>query len=144
MAIQLNKVSYFRFSARRILHECNLLSANKLSLVNLTILIYPLENGAIMDIWRNIGRSDLAPLLGDPRYPAKPYTSNKMPGLVSPANIGDNYGLRFKTFYVVSSQKLRIGTTKYMVKVMARFTAVVLWKLKSIKEIRGIHDFTFS
>ncbi|CAB4003297.1 Hypothetical predicted protein [Paramuricea clavata] len=60
----------------------------------------PYENGAIMDIWRNIGRSDLAPLLADPRYPAKPYTSNKMPGLVSPANIGDNYGLRFKTFYV--------------------------------------------
>ena len=63
---------------------------------------YPLEKGAIMDIWRNIGGSSLAPLLADPRYPEKPYTSNKVLGLVSPAKIGDNYGLRLKTFYVVS------------------------------------------
>ena len=55
-----------------------------------------------MDIWKNIGGSTLAPMLADPRYPEKPYTSNKVPELVSPAKIGDNYGLRLKTFYVVS------------------------------------------
>lgn len=55
-----------------------------------------------MDIWRNIGGSTLAPMLTDPRYPEKPYTSNKVPGLASLASIGDNYGLRLKTFYVVS------------------------------------------
>ena len=75
--------------------------------VNLQVLvafpIYPLDKGAIMDIWRNIGGSALAPLLADPNYPEKPYTSNKVTGLVSPANIGNNYGLRLKAFYVVSS-----------------------------------------
>ena len=55
-----------------------------------------------MDIWRNIGGSSLAPLLANSRYPEKPSTSNMVPGLVSPSNIGDNYGLRLKTFYVVS------------------------------------------
>ena len=55
-----------------------------------------------MEIWRNIGGSILAPLLANPRYPGKPYTSNKVTGMVSPVNIGDNYGLRLKAFYLVS------------------------------------------
>ena len=65
-------------------------------------IIYYTEKGAIMDIWRNIGGGSLAPLLADPRYPEKPYTSNKVLKLVSLDWIGDNYGLRLKTFYVVS------------------------------------------
>ena len=68
----------------------------------LTSSNYPLEKGALMDIWRNIGGSSLAPLLANPRYPEKPSSSNMVPGLASPAFIGDNYGLRLKTFYVVS------------------------------------------
>jgi hypothetical protein len=76
--------------------------SKKFDTVKLPGIIYPLEKGAIMEIWRNIAGNDLATLLADPRYPAKPYSSEKIPGLVSPANIGDNYGLRFKTYYVVS------------------------------------------
>ena len=54
-----------------------------------------------MDIWRNIGGTALAPLLTDTRYPQKPSASNKVLRLVSPVNVGNNYGLRLKTFYVV-------------------------------------------
>ena len=61
-----------------------------------------------MDIWRNIGGSSLASLLSNPRYPEKPYTSNNIPVLASPATNGDNYGLRLKTYYVVSSQRVWI------------------------------------
>ena len=55
-----------------------------------------------MDIWVNIGGNSLATLLGNPRYPGKPSISNMVPGLVSPVNVGNVYGLRLKTFYVVS------------------------------------------
>lgn len=60
-----------------------------------------LEKGATMDIWINIGGSSLATLLANPRYPEKPSTSNMVQGLVSPPNIGNDYGLRLKTFYLV-------------------------------------------
>ena len=59
-----------------------------------------------MDIWRKIRGTALARLLTNRRYPGRPHTSNKVLGLVSPANIGNRYGLRLKTFYVVSSLKL--------------------------------------
>ena len=55
-----------------------------------------------MDIWRRISGNNLAALLSHPRYPDKPSTSNKVTGLTSPPKIGDNYGLRLKTYYVVS------------------------------------------
>ena len=69
--------------------------------IPLTSSNYPLEKGGTMDIWRNIGGTALAPLLTDPRYPQKPSASNKVLGLVSPVNVGNNYGLRLTTFYVV-------------------------------------------
>ena len=59
-----------------------------------------------MDIWRNIGGTALASLLTDPRYPQKPSASNKILKLVSPVNVGNNYGLRLKNFYVV--RKVRV------------------------------------
>ena len=62
-----------------------------------------LEKGAIMDTWRSISGNNLAKLFANWRYPANPHTSNKVPGLVSLANVGDNYGLRLKTVYVVST-----------------------------------------
>ena len=62
---------------------------------------YPLEKGGTMDIWRNIGGTALAPLLTNPRYPQRPSASNKVLKLVSPVNVGNNYGLRLTTFYLV-------------------------------------------
>ena len=70
--------------------------------ITLTYSHYPSEKGATMDIWVNIGGNSLATLLGNPRYPGKPSISNMVPGLVSPVNVGNVYGLRLKTFYVVS------------------------------------------
>ena len=69
--------------------------------IPLTSSNYLLEKGGTMDIWRNIGGTALAPLQTDSRYPQKPSASNKVLGLVSPVNVGNNYGLRLKTFYVV-------------------------------------------
>ena len=54
-----------------------------------------------METWNNIPGDNLVSLTSDPRFPAKPDSSQKLESLVSPMNIGDNYGLRLKTYYVV-------------------------------------------
>lgn len=55
-----------------------------------------------METWNGISGDNLAQLSSDPRFPAKPDSSKKLESLVSPMNIRDNYGLRLKTYYVVS------------------------------------------
>ena len=55
-----------------------------------------------METWNNIPGVELSRLMSDPRFPLKPDSSKKLESLVSPMNIGDNYGLKLTSFYVVS------------------------------------------
>jgi hypothetical protein len=56
-----------------------------------------------MEVYNNIPGVTLNRLLYNKKFRAKtPDATKKIPGLVSPMNVGDNYGLRLTTYYVVS------------------------------------------
>ena len=56
-----------------------------------------------MQMWTRIGSHHLNTLLRNPRYRSnKPDMTIKLPGLKSPVNIDDNYGLRLTAYYKVS------------------------------------------
>ena len=62
-----------------------------------------LENGVTMEVYNNIGGTTLNRLLYNKKFRSKtPDSTKKIPSLVSPMNIGDKYGLRLTTYYVVS------------------------------------------
>ena len=54
-----------------------------------------------MQMWTRIGSHHLNTLLRNRRFPRKPDTTINIPGLKSPINIDDNYGLRLTAYYRV-------------------------------------------
>ena len=59
-------------------------------------------HGVRMDIWYGIkGTNGLRSLEQDQRYPDKPDSSKTIENMASPLNMGDNYGLRLRAYYVV-------------------------------------------
>ena len=55
-----------------------------------------------MDIWYGIqGTNGLGSLEQDQRYPDKPDSSITIENMASPLNMGDNYGLRLRAYYLV-------------------------------------------
>ena len=56
-----------------------------------------------MQMWTRIGSNNLNTLLRNSRYPRRPDMTINVPGLKSPVNIGDNYGLRLTAYYRVKS-----------------------------------------
>ena len=63
-----------------------------------------------MQMWTKIGSHHLNALLNNPRYKRRraDVTIN-VPGLKSPVNIDDNYGLRLTTYYRVSVYNERVN-----------------------------------
>jgi hypothetical protein len=59
-----------------------------------------------MQMWTKIGSHHLNNLLRNRRYPNKPDVSINVPGLKSPVNMDDNYGLRLTTYYRVRKNYL--------------------------------------
>ena len=55
-----------------------------------------------MDIWYSIKGAGLKSLEEDVRYPDKPDSTKTVENMASPLNMGDNYGLRLRTYFVVS------------------------------------------
>ena len=54
-----------------------------------------------MQMWTRIGSHHLNTLLRNRRFPRKPDMTINIPGLKSPINIDDNYGLRLTAYYRV-------------------------------------------
>ena len=55
-----------------------------------------------MQMWTKIGSHHLNALLNNPRYKRRrPDMTINVPGLKSPVNIDDNYGLRLTAYYRV-------------------------------------------
>ena len=55
-----------------------------------------------MQMWTRIGSHHLNTLLRNRRFPRKPDMTINIPGLKTPINIDDNYGLRLTAYYRVS------------------------------------------
>ena len=55
-----------------------------------------------MQMWTKIGSHHLNALLRNRRFPRKPDMTINIPGLKTPINIDDNYGLRLTAYYRVS------------------------------------------
>lgn len=67
-----------------------------------SVLWHFLERGVTMEVYNNIPGMTLDRLLYNKKFRSKtPDSSQKLPGLVSPMNVANNYGLRLTTFYVV-------------------------------------------
>ena len=56
-----------------------------------------------MQMWTRIGSHHLNNLLRNRRYPRRPDMTINVPGLNSPVNMDDNYGLRLTAYYRVRS-----------------------------------------
>ena len=54
-----------------------------------------------MQMWTKIGSHHLNNLLRNRRFPKRPDMTINVPGLKSPVNIDDNYGLRLTAYYKV-------------------------------------------
>ena len=54
-----------------------------------------------MQMWTKIGSHHLNALLRNRRFPRRPDMTINVPGLKSPINMDDNYGLRLTTYYRV-------------------------------------------
>ena len=59
-----------------------------------------------MQMWTKIGSNRLNTLLRNRRFPRKPDMTINVPGLNSPVNIDDNYGLRLTAYYRVRKKLL--------------------------------------
>lgn len=55
-----------------------------------------------MEVYKNIPGNTLSSLTSNPKYPSKPDVTSKIKKMKTPRNVGDQYGLRLTTFYVVS------------------------------------------
>ena len=55
-----------------------------------------------MDLWFSINGNSLKSLKQDQRYPDTPDTKKTIDNMASPLNMGDNYGLRLRSYFVVS------------------------------------------
>ena len=56
-----------------------------------------------MQMWTGIGSHNLNTLLRNRRYPRRPDMTINIPGLNTPVNMDDNYGLRLTTYYRVGN-----------------------------------------
>ncbi len=56
-----------------------------------------------MQMWTRIGSNNLNTLLRNRRYPRRPDMTINVPGLKSPVNMDDNYGLRLTAYYRVGN-----------------------------------------
>jgi hypothetical protein len=80
---------------------------NKWHIINLSNVCYHisfnniLENGVTVQMWFNIPGTDLNGLTKNPRYPGKPDLSSKLLGFETQENVGDNYGVRLTTYFMV-------------------------------------------
>ena len=54
-----------------------------------------------MDIWYSIEGNKLENLESDPRFPDKPDATKELENMASPLNLGDNYGLRMTSYFMV-------------------------------------------
>ena len=74
-----------------------------LHLLNNSILFwFLLVRGAKMQMWTRIGGPHLSLLLRNRRYPRRPDMTINVPGLKTPVNMDNNYGLRLTAYYRVS------------------------------------------
>ena len=64
------------------------------------------ERGAKMQMWTRIGSHRLNTLLRNRRFPRRPDMTINVPGLKSPVNMDDNYGLRLTTYYRVRTHSI--------------------------------------
>lgn len=55
-----------------------------------------------MEVYRNIAGETLTSLTTNAKYPGKPDETVKIKKLKTPMSVGDSYGVRLTTFYVVS------------------------------------------
>ena len=55
-----------------------------------------------MEVYKNIPGTTLSSLTTNPKYPSKPDVTTKVKKLKTPQNMGDLYGVRLTTFFVVS------------------------------------------
>ena len=89
-----------------------------------------------MQMWTKIGSSHLNTLLRNRRYPRQPDVTINVPGLKSPVNMDDNYGLRLTTYYRVGthsihfySQRNRSSKRLHAYKILQNFRLVKRIKL---------------
>jgi hypothetical protein len=61
-----------------------------------------IARGVKMQMWTRIGSHHLSALLRNRRYPRRPDMTINIPGLKTPVNIDNNYGLRLTAYYRVS------------------------------------------
>ena len=59
-----------------------------------------------MQMWTKIGSHHLNNLLRNRRYPKRPDMTINVPGLKSPVNMDNNYGLRLTAYYRVGNDCL--------------------------------------
>ena len=71
------------------------------------LLLVSTERGAKMQMWTKIGSNRLSALLRNRRFPRRPDMTINVPGLNSPVNIDDNYGLRLTAYYRVRKKLYR-------------------------------------
>ena len=60
-------------------------------------------------MWTKIGSHHLNNLLRNRRFPKRPDMTINVPGLKSPVNIDDNYGLRLTAYYKVGNNFPFVG-----------------------------------
>ena len=63
--------------------------------------------GATMQMWTRIGSHHLNALLRNRRFPRRPDMTINVPGLKSPVNMDDNYGLRLTAYYKVKNNSFQ-------------------------------------
>lgn len=83
--------------------------------------------GVMMERWNGIGGNELSRLFTNPRYPRRPNKAVKIRNLVSPVNKGNNYGLRLRTYFVVSLSFMQLYFPPYLVK--SKVNSVLLIKI---------------
>ena len=71
------------------------------------LLLVSTARGAKMQMWTKIGSNRLNTLLRNRRFPRRPDMTINVPGLNSPVNIDDNYGLRLTAYYRVRKKLYR-------------------------------------
>lgn len=59
-------------------------------------------HGVHMDVWYSIKGRNIINLEQDKRYPNQPDVTKTIEDMASPLNLGDNYGLRLRAYFVVS------------------------------------------
>ena len=104
-------LSFFTYSTISF-YDWNVVRST-VALFNIFLFVYLLllvstVRGAKMQMWTKIGSNRLSALLRNRRFPRKPDMTINVPGLNSPVNIDDNYGLRLTAYYRVRKKTLSL------------------------------------